>query len=400
MLYPIELWVHGAGGCSGHPRGCQAKTPPRRAARRTGAPTAAGIARGSVLCVDSGTLARTLGHMAETSRPQHLIRLADFTPAQIDDLLELSRRIKRKTGRAQLPGKTAGLLFFRGSLRTRASFEAAMTQLGGSTINLSAASDFWELESRVGSVMDGKAPEHVKDAAAVMSAYVDVLCIRPKPAGNSWAIDRKDAEIRTWASYSSVPVINMESALWHPLQALADLMTLREALNNLRGKRLAIVWTNSPTPATGAVVNSLLHAALSQGMDVRVAHPPGFELDAGVLDEADGLARENGGSVETGLSLADGVRGAQVVYGRSWMSLEDYSNPTLAATRRARHAGWMLDEKVLASGDDARLMHAMPVRRNLEISDGLLDGPRSLVYQQAENRLHSQKALLMQLLRG
>ncbi len=338
--------------------------------------------------------------MAETTRPQHLIRLSDLAPAQIDDLLELSLRMKRKAARAQLPHKTAGLLFFRGSLRTRASFEAAMTQLGGSTINLNAASDFWELESQVGSVMDGKAPEHVKDAAAVLSGYVDVLAIRPKPAGNSWAIDRKDAEIHTWASYARVPVINMESALWHPLQALADLMTLREALGELRGKQLAIVWTNSPTPATGSVVNSLLHAAVSHGMTVRISHPAGFELDAGVLDEADGLARANGGSVQAGLGLAEGVRGAQVIYARSWMSLEDYSNPTLAASRRSRQSGWMIDEKTLAAGDNARLMHAMPVRRNLEVSDGLLDGPRSLVYQQAENRLHSQKALLMQLLRG
>lgn len=338
--------------------------------------------------------------MAETTRPQHLIRLSDWTPAQIDDLLELSLRTKRRGGRAQLPGKTAGLLFFRGSLRTRASFEAAMNQLGGSTINLSAATDFWELESQVGSVMDGKPPEHVKDAAAVMSAYVDVLAIRPKPTGSSWAVDRKDADIHTWAKWARVPVINMESALWHPLQALSDLMTLREALGSLSGKELSIVWTNSPTPATGSVVNSLLHAALAQGMRVRVAHPAGFELDAGVLDEAESLARAHGGSVQCGLSLADGVRDAHVVYARSWMSLEDYSNPTLAATRRARQAGWMLDEKVLALGRDAKLMHAMPVRRNLEVSDALLDGPRSLVYQQAENRLHSQKALLMQLLRG
>lgn len=338
--------------------------------------------------------------MSETSRPQHLIRLSDLAPAQIDDLLELSVRMKRKGARATLPGKTAGLLFFRGSLRTRASFEAAMTQLGGSTINLSAASDFWELESQVGSIMDGKAPEHVKDAAAVMSAYVDVLAIRPKPAGNSWAVDRRDHEINTWASYAKVPVINMESALWHPLQALADLMTLREALGNLRGKRLSIVWTQSPTPATGSVVNSLLHAALRFGMSVRVAHPPGFELDAGVLDEAATVARENQGSLASGLSLADAVSDAHVVYARSWMSLEDYANPTLAATRRSRLSGWTLDERGLAKAPDAFVMHAMPVRRNLEVADAVLDGPRSLVYQQAENRLHSQKALLMQLLRA
>ncbi|HTF88192.1 MAG TPA: hypothetical protein VK843_07255 [Planctomycetota bacterium] len=148
------------------------------------------------------------------------------------------------------------------------------------------------------------------------------------------------------------------------------------------------------------MVNSLLHAALSQGMHVSIAHPQGFELDAGVLDEAATIAKDNRGTVRAGLSIVESVRSAAVVYARSWMSLEDYSNPTLAATRRSRQTGWMVDEKTLALGNDTKLMHAMPVRRNLEVSDGVLDGPRSLVYQQAENRLHSQKALLMQLLRG
>jgi N-acetylornithine carbamoyltransferase len=329
----------------------------------------------------------------------HLIRLSDWTPAQVDDLLELSMRLKRRGGRAQLAGRTVGLLFFRGSLRTRTSFEAAMYQLGGNTINLSAASDFWELEAQKGSVMDGKAPEHIKDAAAVLSCYVNALAIRPKPAGNSWAVDRRDTEIRAWASHARVPVINMESALWHPLQALADLMTLRETLGELRHKRLAIVWTHSPSPATASVVHSLLHATLAAGMDVRVAHPPGYELDGEVLSEASAIAEQHGASLETGLPLAEGARGAHVIYARSWQSIEDYGNPTLAASRRSRTSGWTVDERAMALGDDARLMHAMPVRRNLEVTDEVLDGPRSLVYSQAENRLHSQKALLTTLLR-
>ena len=190
----------------------------------------------------------------------------------------------------------------------------------------------------------------------------------------------------------------MESALWHPLQALADLMTLRETLGSVRGKKLAVVWTHSPTPATPAVVHSLVHAALGQGMHVRVAHPSGYELDGEVLAQAGAIAEESGATLETGLSAQDAVRGTHVVYARSWHSLEDYGNPTLAASRRARTAGWTVDAKLIALGADARLMHAMPVRRNLEVSDEVLDGPRSLVYQQAENRLHSQKALLTMLL--
>lgn len=338
--------------------------------------------------------------MSEKRTPQHLIRLNDLSAQQVDDLLELSARLKRKGTRAELAGRTVGLLFFRGSLRTRASFEAAMVQLGGNTINLTAASDFWDLEVREGAVMDGRAPEHIKDAAAVLSSYVNALAIRPKPEGRSWDADRKDSEIRSWAGYSRVPVISMESVLWHPLQALADLLTLRETLGDLRKKRLSVVWTHSPTPATPSVVHSLVHGAVRAGMHVRVGHPQGYELDGQVLEEVGELARKNGGSFETGLPLQDAARGAQVLYARSWESLVDYGNPTLAASRRSRQQGWTVDERLMALGAEARLMHAMPVRRNLEVTDEVLDGPRSLIVQQAENRLHSQKALLTYLLRG
>lgn len=331
--------------------------------------------------------------------PRHLISLSDLDDGVLDEILELSARLKRRTGRGELAGKTVGMLFFRGSLRTRASLETAVLQLGGSVVNLTAMSDFWELEEREGSVMDGRAPEHIKDAAAVLSRYVHALAIRPAPMGTSWEVDRRDERIRSWAKYATVPVMNMESSLWHPLQALADVMTLREQLGDLRGKELAITWVHSPTPASPAAVHSLLHAALGAGMRVRLAHPSGFELDDGVLSAGEELARAAGGALERGLSLEQAVRGARVVYARSWQSLETYGNPTLTASQRSRHTAWRIDEKLLASGQDARLMHAMPVRRNVEATDEVLDGPRSLLYEQAANRLPTQMALLVNLLR-
>lgn len=333
--------------------------------------------------------------MSEKPAIAHLIRLHDLPDQEVEDLLDLSARIKRRAGGFQLTGKTVGLLFFRGSLRTRTSFEAAMHQLGGHTINLTASSDFWDLETTLGAKMDGKAPEHVKDAAAVLSRYVNGLAIRPALGGQSWAIDRRDEGILSWARHAHVPVINMESALWHPLQALADLLTMRETLGGLRGKKLAIVWTHSPTPASSAVTNSLLLSAARAGMEVRVAHPSGYELDDEVLSEAAHVAEAAGTRVETGLAARAAVDGAHVVYARSWQSLEDYGNPTLAASRRARAGGWMIDEALMKLGANAKLMHAMPVRRNVEVTDEVLDGPRCLIYDQAENRLHTQKAVLV-----
>lgn len=334
-----------------------------------------------------------------TRAPRHLISLSDLDDGVLEEVLEFSARLKRRSGRGELTGKTVGMLFFRGSLRTRASLETAGLQLGGSVVNLTAMSDFWELEEREGAVMDGRAPEHIKDAAAVLSRYVHALAIRPAPLGSSWEVDRRDERIRAWAKYASVPVMNMESSLWHPLQSLADILTLKETLGDLRGKELAITWVHSPTPASPSAVHSLLHAALRAGMHVRLAHPGGFELDGGVLSEAEELARRSGGALQRDLSLEQAVRGARVVYARSWQSLETYGNPTLTASQRSRHTAWRIDEKLLAQGQDARLMHAMPVRRNVEATDEVLDGPRSLLYEQAANRLPTQMALLVSLLR-
>ncbi len=337
--------------------------------------------------------------MPSTAEIRHLTSLADLDDRELEELLSSSERLARSGARGnELAGRTVGLLFFRGSLRTRTSFEAAIHQLGGHPVDLNAASDFWELEAREGVVMDGRAPEHIHDAAVVLSRYLDALAIRPALAGQSWEVDRRDEGIRAWKAHAEVPVVNMESALWHPLQALADLMTMRQALGELRGRRLAVVWTHSPTPASASVVHSLLAASLRMGMQVRVAHPPGFELDAGVLDEAQAIAERKGGELEIGHEAREAVRGAQVVYARSWQSLSSYGNPTLAASRRSRTREWRIDADLLAAGDGARVMHAMPVRRNLEITDEVLDGPNSLVYLQAENRLHSQKALLLSLL--
>lgn len=337
--------------------------------------------------------------MPGTAEIRHLTSLADIDDAELEQLLASSERLARNGARGdELRGRTIGLLFFRGSLRTRTSFEAAIHQLGAHPVDLNAASDFWELEAREGVVMDGRAPEHIHDAAVVLSRYLDVLAIRPDLAGQSWETDRRDESIRAWKAHAEVPVVNMESALWHPLQALADLMTMRQALGELRERRLAVIWTHSPTPASASVVHSLLAASLRMGMNVRVAHPPGFELDAGVLDQARARAESRGGSLEIGYDARAAVRAAHIVYARSWQSLSCYGNPTLSASRRSRTHDWRIDPQLLSLGDSARVMHAMPVRRNLEITDDVLDGPNSLVYQQAENRLHSQKALLLSLL--
>lgn len=351
---------------------------------------------------------RTIGQVNDAILPKgkqagasrSLIRLSDLAGSELEDVLDLAQRFKAGVQRQELSGRSIGFLFFRGSLRTRTAFEVAVHQLGGQGLQLSAGSDFWHLEARDGVVMDGTAPEHVRDAAGVLSTYCDALAIRPRPEGRSWAVDRRDENIRAWAQHASVPVINMDSALWHPLQALADLMTLRETFGkDLAGKRLAIAWTPSPTPSSPSVVHSLLLAAVRAGMEVTLAHPSGFELDAGVMSEARSAAADAGSSIREAPSTKDAVKGAHVVYARAWGSLANYGQKTLAAHRVGQSREWLIDEETMRLGEGARLMHPMPIRRNLEVSDEVLDGPRSLVQEQAANRLPTQKGLLSLLLR-
>ena len=337
--------------------------------------------------------------MSAESAPQHVTRLRDLSLQELDLVLERARGLKRTGSPGELAGLNVGLLFFRGSLRTRISLEVAMHQLGGDTIELTASSDFWDLEVRDGAVMDGRPPEHIRDAAAVLSRYVDALAVRPAPPGRSWELDRRDDDILGWSRWATVPVINMESALWHPLQALADRTTLHEELGEVRGKSIAVVWVHSPEPVSQSVPHSLIDIALRDGMNVRVAHPPGFELDPGVMRGAEAKAEERGCELRQGLGIEEAVEGAHVVYARSWQSLSAYGNPTLEASRRSRLGDWRVDRRLMDRSDDARFMHAMPVRRNIEVTDDVLDGERSLVYAQAENRLHTQKALLLHLLK-
>ncbi|HPF15214.1 MAG TPA: hypothetical protein PLJ12_13200, partial [Planctomycetota bacterium] len=304
--------------------------------------------------------------MSLSANPAHFVRLEDLSDRELEDVLDLATRLKRGVSRTDLLGLSVGLLFFRPSLRTRTSLEVALHQLGGHPVNLNAASDFWELEARDARLMDGVAPEHIKDAAAALSCYVDAIAIRPALAGKSWAVDRQDEQIQSWVQHSKVPIINMESALWHPLQALADLMTLRESLGELQGKRLTIAWTQSPTPSSPAVVHSVMLAALRSGMEVRVAHPTGYDLDDEVLRQARELAKARHTTLDTGMDLRSAAEGSHVIYARSWWSLQTYGKGSLAAQRGARQGTWCVDDSVMELGDQTRLMHPMPIRRNLE----------------------------------
>ncbi len=327
----------------------------------------------------------------------------DWPDEEIFALLDEADRIKRREGDfPALPGKVLAMVFLDPSLRTRASFEVAIAREGGHAVVVEPGRGSWPLETRDGIVMDGETVEHVREAARVLGRYADALAVRAFPRGSSWAEAREDAVIRGFVAHAGVPVINLESARRHPCQGLADAMTLRERLGATRGKRFVLAWAWHPKPLPTAVPVSAALNAARLGMEVVIARPPGFDLDPEDLRAIAETARRNGGTVRIEEDLGRAAEGADAVYAKSWGRLDLFGDPERETHSRSGLRGWIADARLMARTRDGRgfLFHCLPVRRGVEVAGEVLDGPFSAVLDQAENRLHVQRALLRRLLGG
>ncbi|MCZ7605405.1 MAG: N-acetylornithine carbamoyltransferase [Planctomycetota bacterium] len=332
-------------------------------------------------------------------RGRDFLKLADFETAEIDDILKLAFEMKREQRHWSLKGKTIIMLFFNSSLRTRTSFEIGAAQLDAQPVVLNVGQDAWNLEWQEGVIMNGNSPEHIKDAAKVLSRYGDILAVRSFPRMQSYEQDRQDPILSSFSKYASAPLINLESAVEHPCQGLADLMTLREIFNqNTRGKKVVLTWAPHVKPLPLAVPHSFLLAAAMGGCDITVAHPRKFELEEAVMQQARKIAAKTGGNVKVSHDQDEAFRGAEVVYAKSWLSLEHYGRMEEEFAYRATLPNWTVTEEKMALTSRAKFMHCLPIRRNVVATDGVLDHDDCVVYQQAENRLHAQKALLVKML--
>ncbi|MBI3051569.1 N-acetylornithine carbamoyltransferase [Candidatus Woesearchaeota archaeon] len=331
---------------------------------------------------------------------KNFISTQDWSKNELDELLQSASDIKKSPYNNSLKNKNLVMLFFNPSLRTRVSFEVAMNQLGGSAVSLNSGQDSWKLEHVEGAVMDHSTTEHIKDAARVLSRYADAIAIRCFPSMNSWEEDRKDLVMGSFAKYATVPVINMESSMHHPCQALADIMTVKEHAGNLKGKKLVLAWSNHPRQLPTAVPNSIALIASRFGMDTVIAHPKDYELDSDVMHAVEENCRANGSTFKVVNKLDDGLKGADFVYAKSWGSAKYYGRPDSEKSVRAKLRGWKITRQNMLLTKKARFMHCLPIRRNVEADDEVIDSSDSLVYEQAENRLHVQKALLNLLIGG
>lgn len=336
---------------------------------------------------DEARSARTVPGAA----PRHLLSTRDLSDEEWSSLLSVGERMAGEAGRKPLlDGLRLGMLMLNPSLRTRTAFELACHDLGAHVVSLGGAGDLWAFEHRPNTVMDGAAAEHVREAIGVLSRMLDGLGVRVF-AGLADAVeDRADPVLAAIAEASSIPVLNLESAMDHPQQALADALALRRALPGRRA-RVVLSWAPHVKPLPLAVAHAALISFAREGHDVVLTHPPGYELDEGVLADAHAFASSAGGEVtvchDRHVALAD----ADVVYVKSWGGRAHYGRPEVAAAGFDAHRDWMLTANDLG---DALFMHCLPVRRGVVVADEVLDGGQSLVMEQAAARLHVQKATL------
>lgn len=319
---------------------------------------------------------------------RHLITLEDWSKPEIDKLLEVSKDLKymfhNDIPTPFLENKTGFLMFFEQSTRTRNSFEAGMAELGGHATFLDT------------SMMQIAHGESAKDTATILSSFGHMIACRYC----NWGLGNN--YIREMAKWSTVPVINLQCDLFHPMQALADLMTMQEVFPTTKHLKVSIIWAYATThkkPISVPLSQILLFPRY--GMDVTLAYPEGYDLPDWAIEKAKKNAIENGGSFKITHDMEEAYRGADVVFPKNWGSWVTNQSTAVVDDLLESYKSWKCTEAMMAlANPGCKFMHALPADRNHEVEDSVIDGPQSIVYQEAENRLHTAKAVMCMVVGG
>jgi len=313
--------------------------------------------------------------------------MKNFTSVyDIDNLQEIiAKALKIKENPLENPtkgkGKTIGLVFLNSSLRTRLSSQIAAQNLGLNVLTLNAAQEAWNLEFADGTVMNGDTVEHIKDAIEVLNQYCDIIAVRCFAGMKSKEDDVNESILSQFLKHAKVPVISLESATRHPLQSLADCITITENWTENRKPKVVLTWAPHIKPIAQAVGNSFTEWMQQMDVDFVIANPEGYDLDKNFTKGTKVIHNQD-----------EALKDADFVYVKNWSSFEEY-----AAMPKVEE-NWMLTNEKLALTNDAKVMHCLPVRRNLELSDEVMDGENSIIYQQAKNRIFSAQAVFSEIL--
>ncbi len=331
---------------------------------------------------------------------RNFLTTSDLSRGELEELIEAA--LEFKGGRIldkPLTGKSIALVFFNPSLRTRASMQVGIYELGGNAVILEPGNTSWTLEHCENVVMDSDKTEHLKEFVRVLERYVSAIGVRTFANLKNWEEERLEPILAAFEKYALKPIINLESAMHHPCQALADMLTIREKFGGQK-KKVLLTWAWHPKPLPMAVPNSFALAAAQLGHDLRFAHPKGYELDDKLMREIENQAAENGGSVEISSDVSASFEDVEIVYAKSWGSKNFYGTPEKDVEFRAKFRNdWIVDEPKMQKTDDAIFMHCLPARRNVIVTDEVIDSANSVVIDEAENRLHVQKAIMASLIK-
>jgi len=316
----------------------------------------------------------------EQQMMQHFTKLADVPDlgALIERAIECKRSPHAWSSLGR--GRALGMVFFNPSLRTRVSTHRAATLLGMDVISMTVGDETWQLETRDGVVMDGPAAEHIREAAAVLGRYVDVLGVRSFAQLRDRQEDYAETILERFRACAGVPIVSLESATRHPLQSLADVLTIEQFKRRSR-PRVVLTWAPHPKALPQAVPNSFAEWARAMDYELVIAHPPGYELDPQFTEGA-----------TISYDQDEALDGAEFVYAKNWSSYRDYGK-ILSQDR-----SWQITPEKMARTSDGYFLHCLPIRRNMIASDAVLDSPRSLVIEQAANRIPAAQAVLRTIL--
>lgn len=303
----------------------------------------------------------------------------------IDKWVKEARELKQSPFKYQNLGtnKTIGLLFFNPSLRTRLSTQKAAQNLGMTTMVMNFDKEGWALEFEDGIRMDQGKSEHIKEAAQVISQFCDIIAIRAFASLENKDKDKAEIVLNGFKKYASVPIVNMESSVGHPLQALADAITLDEQMTALNGRKPKVVlsWAPHPKALPHAVANSFVEMMQQQEAEFVITHPKGYELDAEIV-----------GNSKIEYDQEEAFKDADFIYTKNWSSFNDYGQVL------NQDLSWTISKEKMALTNSAKFMHCLPVRRNIVVADAVLDSENSLVIEQANNRTFSAQLVLKKIL--
>ncbi len=344
--------------------------------------------------------------MSKTNlRGRDFITWLDFDRDEIEAMLDTAHDLKRRQIRREphrvLDGMTLHMLFYNTSLRTRNSFEAGMTQLGGHAHFLQPGAVY---TPALKGEEKAYSTERISDVARVLAEMGDGIAIRIYGKHAGWQYGKGNLIVREFAKWSRVPVINMEDDMYHPCQALADVMTMQEKLGpNLQGRKFVMSWAYSGSVEKPlAVPQSAIISAAMLGMDVTLAHPQGLDLDPNVLSATKDLAKHHGGAFRIVHGMDEAFKGADVVYPKAWTVQPTdgagVMDPEKAKATFEANKHWICTLEKMSLTNDALYMHCLPADRDMEVTDEVIDGPSSIIIEEAGNRLHAQKGMLALLL--